>query len=90
MSNLIYTDRKPSKTSNGYVFILTMVEYKDTMGGIYADEVKSLSDLINNESSIASDVFYRIYETCNNRTSYVKECWDLEEAKTFFNGLVNA
>lgn len=89
MSNLIYNDRKSRRASNEEVFILTLAEYKDNMGGIYTDEVKNLFQLIENESSIVSDLFYRIYKTKDDRTFFVKEFWDLEEAKIFFESIVD-
>ena len=87
MYNTIYSDKKPSKNSTVDIFITTVAEYKDYMGGVYIDEIKSPIDLINNEHAIISDLFYRIYEINDNKTSYIKEFWDLTEARIFFKNI---
>jgi hypothetical protein len=72
-----------SKSPISHYILLSVRDYNDYQGGTYIDEVKSIDDLIDNESIAVDDIFYRIYGEKGTELVYIAEFFDLKKAKEF-------
>lgn len=76
------------KSPISHFILMTVREYNDYDGGTYIDEIKSITDFIDNAYKAIDDPFYRIYgEKKENSVSpsliFIAEFFDIKKAKDF-------
>ena len=76
------------KSPISHFILMTVREYNDYDGGTYIDEIKSITDFIDNAYKAIDDPFYRIYgekkeDSVSPSLIFIAEFFDIKKAKDF-------
>lgn len=76
------------KSPISHFILMTVREYNDYDGGTYIDEIKSVTDFMDNAYKAIDDPFYRIYgekkeDSVSPSLIFIAEFFDIKKAKDF-------